>query len=274
MLNYEKDIENTISFLNNERIPGYSDLYFSSNENLKDIFGNIDFTDKKVLSVLSSGDQAFHIYDHNSSHIDLFDINVLTIYFFYLRIWHIEQYNKFHLPLYVNNEYMQDLLKRINPKTEEENQVYNYWQELVKIFIDYNISLDNIRMEYPKKLIEVKRLESLKEKIKGRDFNFYNIDISKPNNTIKEKYDIIYLSNIIDWLLCDNSGLKRLVTNLDNLLVDSGTVIVADLMGLGPGKIEEEIFREHFKKTDLPITSNSDNSDEDNPGYCYQKRKK
>ena len=60
MLNYKSDLENTYSIINNDYTDGYDKLYFSSNEDLRGIFNEMDFTGKKVLTVLASGDQVFH----------------------------------------------------------------------------------------------------------------------------------------------------------------------------------------------------------------------
>ena len=60
VLNYKSDLENTYSIINNDYIDDYDKLYFSSNEDLRGIFNEMDFKGKKVLTVLASGDQVFH----------------------------------------------------------------------------------------------------------------------------------------------------------------------------------------------------------------------
>ena len=274
MLDFKEDVKNTYSVINGETISGYEDIFFSSNENLNEIFYRLDFTDKKVLTVLGSGDQAFHFYDHNAKHVDLFDINKLTIYFFYLRIWLIEHYNKFHFPLHLGNLFLCNLLNRVTPQTEEEEIVHNYWLELIDMLLINCKSLNSIRIDYydSNELTEINELDNLKVQIKQRNFNFYNIDISKNDISIKEKYDVIYLSNITDWLLMNNKELNTLVNNLNNLLTDSGTIICADLPRLGTAPREEEAFQKMFNKKDLPIAREESYSDSYPPGYCYKKK--
>ena len=78
------DVVNTIDMLNGNGKINYNLLFSSSNELLKPIFSNFDFKGSDVLSVLGSGDQAFHFFKAKVGKLDLFDINKLTIYNMYL----------------------------------------------------------------------------------------------------------------------------------------------------------------------------------------------
>ena len=138
MLDFKKDIKNAEIMIKDHIVKGYDKIYFASNENLKKIFSNTDFFGKKVLTVLGSGDQSFYFYNHNASQVDLFDINKLTIYFYYLRIWFIEIYNNFYLPFNFDNEFLIRLLNKVKPKTEEEQAAYNFWMEFYKLEIGFN----------------------------------------------------------------------------------------------------------------------------------------
>ena len=273
MLDYKKDLKMTDLILQDNEVKDYDKLYFTSNENLNEVFYGMDFTGKNVLTVLASGDQAFHIYNHNAKHVDLFDINKLTIYFFYLRIWFIEQYNMFHLPNHIENTYILNLLNLVTPRTMEEKFAHNYWLVLIDILLSNHKSLNSIQIEYPKDLAEIKDLDRIKEQLKNRNFNFYNIDISKNNFSIKEKYDVIYLSNIIDWILINHIELNTLVSNLNNLLTDTGTIICTDYLLVGASHHEDKAFQKLFNKKDLPITKEESYRDSYPPGYCYVKRK-
>jgi hypothetical protein len=48
-------------------------------------FQSINFNDNKILTVCSSGDQAFNLILNGASKVDLFDINGFTKYYFYLK---------------------------------------------------------------------------------------------------------------------------------------------------------------------------------------------
>ena len=57
------------------RFNSYDRVYFDTNEACDDIISKYDFKDKKVLTVLASGDQAFHFYENGAKSVYLFDIN-------------------------------------------------------------------------------------------------------------------------------------------------------------------------------------------------------
>ena len=48
------------------------------------------------FTVLASGDQAFYFYDNGAKKVDLFDINKLSIYYYYLRVWIIKYLGRFY----------------------------------------------------------------------------------------------------------------------------------------------------------------------------------
>ena len=270
MLNYKEDLRNTDLILKWKNAPGYEKLYFSSNERLKDIFYNIDLTGKKVLSVLGSGDQAFYIYNLNAKEVDLFDKNKLTIYYFYLRIWLIEYCDNFYFPTNVDNSFLINLLKKVKPKTEEEAIAYNYWKEFIKIAFNNKVEFNDLQEEEPSNENEIKNLDKIKENLKMRNFKFYNIDIASNNLTLKKKYDVIYASNIIDWLCFVDTLIKNFENNLYSILEKDGIVIFSDLTETGPVSLEMEIFKSNFNYQSLPITIRNQ---DDRPGYCYKKKR-
>ena len=89
MLNYERDLSNTINRKVN-RMKCYDSLYFSSNENFNNLFSSFDFKDKDVFSIVGSGDQALYFYNQGARQVDLYDINIVSIYYYYLRLWCIK----------------------------------------------------------------------------------------------------------------------------------------------------------------------------------------
>lgn len=271
MLNYKSDLENTYSIINNDYTDGYDKLYFSSNEDLRGIFNEMDFTGKKVLTVLSSGDQVFHFYNHNATDVDLFDKNKLTLYFYYLRIWIIEINNKYSLPDATNNIYIERLLKRVRPKTEEEYNAYNYWKEYIKKYHFDRYSIHRLEVEKPNRKSPIDNLDKIKSNTKLRNINFYNIDIARDNLSLNKKYDVIYVSNIVDWLCFDQKLYRSLANNLYNLVEDDGFIICADLGKTGePGIIEAEEMLKKYELFDLPGLEFGQIS---KPGYCYRKKK-
>lgn len=276
MVNYKEAIKNVNLLLRCRNAePGFETVYFCSNERLDDIFYGMDFTGKKVLSVLASGDQAFYFYDHNAEKVDLFDKNKLTIFYYYFRIWLIEIFNMFNIPYDIKISQVKELLKEVEPKDDNEKNAYKFWVEYVRLCEKMNYRFQYLAASFlPSIDNTIANLDKLKENLKVRDFSFYNFDIASKSFQINKKYDVVYVSNIIDWLLEDEEECTNLVENLNNLLEDDGIVICADLAECGPGKVEINHYNQLFNYKSLPITRININEKVYIPGYCYQKKRK
>ena len=124
-----KNIMYTNFVIKGKQVDNYSKIYFASNEKLDKIFSNVDIKDKNVLTVLGSGDQAFHLYNRGARHVDVFDKNKLTLFYYYLRRWVIQYLNAFYPETNLRNIYIKKLLKKVEPRTIEELDAYNYWSE-------------------------------------------------------------------------------------------------------------------------------------------------
>ena len=275
MVNYKEAIKNVNLLLRCRNAePDFETVYFCSNERLDDIFYEMDFTGKKVLSVLASGDQAFYFYDHNAEKVDLFDKNKLTIFYYYFRIWLIEVFNMFNIHYDIEISKVKELLKKVEPKDDNEKNAYKFWTKYVRLCEKMNYRFQYLAAAFVSDNNIIDNLDKIKEKLKLRDFSFYNFDIASKNFQINKKYDVVYVSNIIDWLHEDEEECTNLVENLNNLLEDDGIVICADLAECGPGKVEINHYNQLFNYKNLPITRININEKVYIPGYCYQKKRK
>ena len=122
-------------FDDNDFSEKYDTIYFHSNENLKDIFSEIDVTNKDVLTVLGSGDQVFYSYNNGARNVEAFDRNKLAIYYYYLRTWVIKYFNLFY-PSILNKKYIRTLLKLVEPHSKEENIALKFWKFYTRFFSD------------------------------------------------------------------------------------------------------------------------------------------
>ena len=127
----DRDILYTKFLLDGKQHNWYDKIYYSTNEDLESLLDVFDVEGKDVLSVTGSGDQAFHFHSKKANNVDLFDINRLTIHYYYLRVWVLN-----HLDNYYPNmdfaSYIEELLRRVIPTTEEENISLLYWKRFIK----------------------------------------------------------------------------------------------------------------------------------------------
>ena len=247
----------------------YAFIYYSSNELLNELFNKIDIKDKTCLSVIGSGDQSFHLINRGARSVDLFDKNKLTIYYYYFRMWVIKYLNKFYPDMYICKDYIENLLSHVNPSDKFEKFVYDYWMKFAETFKYYDeeeleelfsINNDPVRNE-------IKDLSLLKKYFDQNDCKFYNIDISRKNINLNKKYDIIFCSNIHDYV---DDGMIDFKDNLKRHIKDDGKIIFTHVARKDRWVNEIEIFDEEF---DIhPIDEILYRMERRSPGYVYTKK--
>lgn len=244
----------------------YRKVYSQTNEHLRQLYSNVDFSDKKVLSVAASGDQAFLAYAFGAKHIDLFDINKITLYYYYLRLWTIKYFNRFYPKIPFHKKFLKDLLQMVQIRDGAEKIAFDYWRAVLDEF-------DNKMLErmfvYDGKYLEVSagELSVIKKAIDSDKSTFYNVDISDYVN-IKNKYDIIVTSNIYEWIRRWNVAIEEYRDNLYSLLNDGGVVLCSNMAT----NHQKNIFEKDFEYCKFPSFKKSANCSV-TPGYAFIKRR-
>ena len=241
----------------------YDKIYPWTNENMQLLFSNIDVKDKDVLTVLASSDQLFTSRYLSAKKVDAFDINKLTIYYFYLRTWVMKIFNEPYPSdkfLYLNDINIYILINGIKPESIDEEKAKRFW-------IDY---LHNNKYKTNDELFQnilIKEKCIFKNdlsKVSSNKLNFYNFDILEEDiyeQIDNNKYDIVILSNILEY----TNRFKHyhnIINNLNNILKDDGFVVCSHLINYKDfvgHKEELKIFDSCGKEREL--------------GYCYIKKK-
>ena len=238
----------------------YGQMYFKVNEKMADNILSFDYQDKSVLTVLSSSDQMLMLKSLEASEVDVFDVNRLTIYYYYLRRWSIKYNNELYPNIY-NNNHLLRLIKKVKPETElEANAVKFYLRhikegtELDKLFYDID------RQTKGDALITTARQAApyVEKEPTFYIFNlFEDVDLDKT-------YDYIYISNILEWAQENRKKLMVAKENLEKLTNNNGIVICSNLNNRDENAIKKEkrIFNSSFERYDF----------EDKRGYVYKKR--
>ena len=250
-----------IKFSNNN----FSSTYMFSNENINGFMKKISLDKKSVLTVCSSGDQAFNLILNGASNVDLFDINGFTKYYFYLKKAAIMGLNY--------QDFMNFFFSTlINKKSFSFNSYLNFRDWIddfdARIFWDYlfchytgnEIYKSKLfhKLYYSKKdtlkrnqyLITENNYNRLKEMLVDKEFNFYNINLFEDTLYFKDNYDFIYLSNIFDYLVKENDleyakSIKEIITNLSEYINDNGEIVVNYIY----------LYNEDFEKEDTCFSS-------------------
>lgn len=223
-LNADAAYHNTLGVIDNYGFKmgnKYNQIYFSSNESLNDMFFHFDFEGLDVLSVLASGDQAFHFFNSGAKSVDLFDANILTLYYYYLRVWTIKYLNQYYPDVSLSKEYFDKIFSMVKPCSEIEKKVLDYWKLFVSDYCPKNIS----RLFLMRKFNKNNYIENLDIINSNLDrINFYNINLCD-KNSIKKKYDVIFTSNIHEYVQAGTLRFNNYKMNLFNALNSGGMVI-------------------------------------------------
>ncbi len=234
---------------------GYQKLYYQTNENVTDYLNLVDISNKEnALCVAGSGDQTFSLIYKGINEIDLFDLNKFTEYFILgLKNAMILKYNY--------QEYIDTLNKLIRQMTKpsEINEIISdlllYMDEPYKTFwqtiLNYNWQLQKelnihtnfmyglnvnaglkIIPQFCPFLTSEEDYNKLKNKLSNVNIQFTycnGIDLSK---TFNKKYDLILLSNILDYVYTcwgnnwPMQNLNNYIANLQKLLKSSGIIFL------------------------------------------------
>ena len=199
-------------------------VYGLTNENITGFINSIGFRGKdSALSVLASGDQVFSFISKGIKNIDTFDINILTKYV-------ALGFKRALILSFSYEEYLQVFKKLLNPKTSldeltaitytltinMDEEYRKFWQELLaynyKLQKSYQTSLNLFGMiflntsfnEFTIKrcpyLLDEEAYNQLKNNLAHANISFKNINAINLTNYFASHYDILYLSNITDYL--------------------------------------------------------------------------
>lgn len=237
----------------------YSTIYASSNENVGAYFKLFDWSNAKdILLSCGSGDQALHAIFYGANNVYMFDINALTKYFFDYKSAAIKALNYQEYQMFLNSINKGD----INIELYFFNILSNYlskesllfWKELYNYnnLINKKYPLDNRSLFFKicycrnsfdllkQRLVYLSNEENyniLRNNLFRTNIYFYNEDITNIP-TIKHKFDIIFLSNIADYINnifpepCLLNFRHFIINDLKSLLNNNGDIMIAYLYSI------------------------------------------
>lgn len=223
-LKLAKKMIQDISFLKSN-YGSFDRIYPFSNENLADCLDFFDIKDKNCLSIMGSCDQALELYSRGAKTVTTFDCNPLTEYYGYLKIAAIlsEFSNSKFLDFFsCKSEYpyltkedsfsrkqfleLKDSLKSLSDFS------FQFWGELLNEFDPlsvrvggrlFNYQIMESMLPYFIPYLKDKNYEQLISKFKEKKtedlLDFIPSNILDLNSKLKQKYDFIYLSNIMQY---------------------------------------------------------------------------
>jgi len=199
----------------------YQKFYYWTNENIKAYLDMIDFNGMdSALSVTGSGDHALNLICKGIKNIDAFDTNKLAEYFaFGLKRAMISKYSyeEFIDKMLLLTEsptsikVITDIIEGTFPYMEEKHK--KFWKEILnynyKIQKEYGTNLnlfgmlsvatDKFNTIYNNYLVDETHYEMLKKHLSNANITFSNVNAVNLSNYFTKKYDLILLSNVLDY---------------------------------------------------------------------------
>ncbi len=238
MTNINEDILKLPKIMNGTLDGDWNSIYSRNTEDLNRIVRHVDFKNKEIYSVLSSSDILFYLYLNGAKRVDTFDINSLTYRYYYLRKWLFESgfLDAKDLTIKEMNSIIKSHRDANDINERESCLLWQYYLELKQkekfyeeqFFSFYNDALFencSTKFDFPYSKEDIKKLLN---KLNSNTLDFEVTDISSDSYHSSKKYDIVYLSNILD--LKTANKLKNVMNNMNKLLKDNGIVVCTNMI--------------------------------------------
>lgn len=201
----------------------YSPAYVITNEDIRWVSGLTANEAKKVLTVTGSGDQPIFYSINGATEIDMFDISfcaktiadIKTIALHKLtRQDYIQLLNDLHTSRNISSiSNMSQILPELPKNSQQFIKQMNYCNIFSNGFGPYN---------YTEHLPTNEEFETMKEKI-SKPFNFIWTDIDSLHSYLTKEYDVINLSNILEYMNKDQ--IHKTLASLKNYIRPKGYII-------------------------------------------------
>lgn len=200
---------------NNERNVAARVVYPFSNENLDEIFADKDLTGKKVATVGSSGDQVLYAIQHGAKDITVMDANPMAQpyielklaaiknlsyeefleYFTYHNILNSKYYRKISHDLSdYTKGFWDNIIMEVGAEDNQDNVFQNLFQS---IGVGRDFAVNRGALSYFK---DKEKYKALKTKLDGCKIEFIVSQFEDFESALKDKYHLILLSNIYDYI--------------------------------------------------------------------------
>lgn len=207
----EEDIRRAITVIDTNRsfVDRFEKIYPFATENVSGCFNNYNFKDKDCLTVLGSSSQMLYMYLNGAENVTTFDVNPLAVYYFYfIKAFLLSKLKKEELAaIFINGnpkitrKIIYKILKNL------KGDAYKFWVTLYrkykeKLFTDFRLFhyVDVPTIYHTSGYLDQESLIELRKIISSIEPNFINCNVKDLPNLLKQQYDLIYLSNIIEYV--------------------------------------------------------------------------
>lgn len=206
--------------------------YSFTNENLTSYENIYNFKNKKVLSVIGSGDQYFSSILFGSDDIVLFDKNIVSKYYFILKFFSIKvlSYEEFYDYFVVKKVRDKNYYKKVRSLLPLEARTYFdifYKTNMYGLLYPLSISSHKINFTTSRVIpyMSKEKYNKLQGMLKNRKLPKIIISyLESMNFNDLGKFDIMLFSNIYTYLDMDYNGYKEFLGSLKKYITQDGVI--------------------------------------------------
>jgi len=238
-------------------------IWAFSNENVNAFCEDIDFNDKSIIGIGGGGDQALSFLSRGALKYQAFDRREKAVDFLRIKkamVINLD-YEEF-IDAFKNKTKTKKVLKKIENYIsgdkeilwlEELNQDKNFVSALKETNFFYNHSFGNLKYKNYFPYLKRKEYRRLQGNISGLKIKRGSLE--KEFGKLEDKYDFIYLSNILDSALLRGIYLKGINKTLDSCkknLKLNGQLLIATLI---EKKIEGKLKQKGYEVSEISSPS-------------------
>lgn len=235
---YEKLLLNMNS--NKDKITSFTSFgnfdpsYLWTNEDMK-LYPKENLKGKNILTITSSGDHALNAILNGGGIIDSFDVNQFSKYVSALKIAMIKKYG--YYDFFKRMDWIENM-ESLNFNSKENiidsireylsHDEYLFWSTFEYLRINNKVNFNDVINVYgslkKNAYTDAFSYNKLKRNLKKAKITYYDSDIMDIEKSVNKKYDRVFLSNVLEYVLASNG--PRFVNNYNDAMIKLDKILL------------------------------------------------
>lgn len=228
LLNIESNESKITSFGN------FDPSYLWTNEDMK-LYPKENLKEKNILTITSSGDHALNAILNGGIMIDSFDVNIFSKYVSALKIAMIKKYG--YYDFFKRMDWIENM-ESLNFNSKENiidsireylsHDEYLFWSTFEYLRINNKVNFNDVINVYgslkKNAYTDAFSYNKLKRNLKKAKITYYDSDIMDIEKSVNKKYDRVFLSNVLEYVLASNG--PRFVNNYNDAMIKLDKILL------------------------------------------------
>lgn len=231
LLNIESNESKITSFTS---FGNFDPSYLWTNEDMK-LYPKENLKENNILTITSSGDHALNVILNGGSMIDSFDVNIFSKYVSALKIAMIKKYG--YYDFFKRMDWIENM-ESLNFNSKENiidsireylsHDEYLFWSTFEYLRINNKVNFNDVINVYgslkKNAYTDAFSYNKLKRNLKKAKITYYDSDIMDIEKSVNKKYDRVFLSNVLEYVLASNG--PRFVNNYNDAMIKLDKILL------------------------------------------------